>query len=176
MKYLEEKHNWDIHTKNNCGDDVYLFASANGQIESMKYLEETNHWDIYTKNNYDDDAYLVAAAEGQIKVMKYLEEKHRWDIHTKNKYGDDAYIQASENGQINVVEYLKEKRKHKNCFSMERINETKECSICLEEFGGGNVCSICENSNVFHRKCFSKEIENKCSVCRGKMMDFTITK
>ena len=39
MKYLENEHNWDIHVKNNNGDDAYLLASCNGNLEIMKYLE-----------------------------------------------------------------------------------------------------------------------------------------
>ena len=38
MKYLEKEHNWDIHVKDDFGNDAYLYASQCGNLEIMVYI------------------------------------------------------------------------------------------------------------------------------------------
>ena len=109
LRYLESKHDWDIHTLNNINEDIFLRSAENGHIENLKYLIEQHNWDINTKNSSGEDAYLVAAYGGQVKVMEYLEKYHNWDINTVNIDGENALLCAVNGSETNVIEYLVEK-------------------------------------------------------------------
>ena len=38
MKYLEKEHNWNIHVKDNYGNDAYIFSSCGGPLSPFSFL------------------------------------------------------------------------------------------------------------------------------------------
>lgn len=128
MQYLEEKHNWDIHTKDKNECDAYLFASVKGQIEVMQYLEEKHHWDIHTKNHSGKDAYLLALEFRQLEVIKYLEKKYK----PKNCFCMERINKTKE-----------------CCICLEEFGKGNICSICENS----HIFHIACFSNVLKDEC-----------------------
>jgi ankyrin repeat protein len=47
MKYLEEKHNWDVFAKTNYGyngKSAYYYAQSKNHYHIMNYLKNTHNW------------------------------------------------------------------------------------------------------------------------------------
>jgi ankyrin repeat protein len=49
MKYLENEHNWYIHTRNNYGYDAYNYAKKKKHNEIIKHLENKMFYEKLSK-------------------------------------------------------------------------------------------------------------------------------
>lgn len=93
-----------INDKN--GNDLYLLAVSEGNVDIMKYLEEEHNWNILVVNKKERNAYILAAGSNRINVLKYLEGKHDWE-KCVDIYEHNAYLYAVRHEKIDVLEYLK---------------------------------------------------------------------
>jgi len=143
MKYLEKEHNWDIHVKNNYGDDAYLCASCYGCLKIMKYLEKEHNWDIHVKNINGYDAYLLASLHRHLEIIKYL---NKIKIEKGMKY-----VRKISNNLCNIcLDEFNKNDKITRC-----TNGHTFCFDCYCNLDNKTKCCICNQDNIMKEYIFT---------------------
>ena len=105
--FFRKKTNY-IHHKNLYGENGFLLACRNNDIEMVKYLVNELNFDINSKNKNDYNGFLYACLGNNIEMVKYLVHELKFDINSNSKFGDNGFLLACRNNNIEMVKYLVE--------------------------------------------------------------------
>ena len=156
LKYLDTTC-IDKNIKDCDGNNAYLYASYNGQIDVLKYFK--NKLDIHIKNAFGRNAYFAAALKNNIDMMIYLESVN-FNIYEKDNNGFNVYQSVCRPYITKIPEYLENKFLYSG-FS-------KICSIC---YGNKKDKFItCKNNHIVHLYCQRLKNRHRCLKCSFKYL------
>ena len=122
MKYLEDKHNWDICSFSYLEYSVYITAIYAKQLDILKYLE-INHLDKMAECHNDEceyncsDLVVISIKNNSLDILKFLCNEsrlignnylYRINVDDGNKYKNLKYClsNAIQWGNYEIIDYI----------------------------------------------------------------------
>ena len=106
--YLQDKQSYLEH-KNKLGNNAFLCAAKNRQLEMIVYLAEEGS-NVEVQNNDGTTALMYASQNGDVDLVKYLCEVGCVSLDTTNHQHQTARQLAKNDNIANLLEYFKEIR------------------------------------------------------------------
>ena len=117
IKFLVEKHDFDIFDKDSGSDNAFLISARKGKTDQMEYFVNKNPDILRSVCNENFNALHLSASYGTLQTTKFLVEEHDFDISdSSNKNKITALELAQRNRNTDQVEYLKSKKVKKSSY------------------------------------------------------------